>query len=117
MPDYARFSDEAVSTALETGKRHYEGFDLAANTEISAAAASRLSLNAECISVVVDNNQICLELPFNIGNTCIPIPISISNGTPAQACLNVCYHFIPTGVCVEVTVLGATVAKQCFGDC
>jgi hypothetical protein len=117
MPDYSRFSDEAVSSALETGRRHYQGFDLASNTEISHATSSRLNLNAECIDVTVDNNQVCLNLPLDIGNTCIPIPMSIPDGTIAQACLSVCYHFIPTGVCVEVTALGATVAKQCFGDC
>ncbi len=78
-----------------------------------ALAASGIS-PAECVSVVVQNGQICLDLPV-VGNECISVPIP-GSGTLAQACIDLCTTLgFPTGVCVSVSVGGIQVTKECFG--
>ncbi len=72
---------------------------------------------SECVSVSVRDGKVCLDLPV-VGSICLPIPIPVPSGTAAQACIDVCTHMgIPTGACVNVSVLGQKVAQQCFGWC
>lgn len=118
MDEYASFSDEAVSGALEAARRRFEGRDLQAAAQISALDAGELRMLAECISVTVSGNQVCLNLPLGLGNACLPIPFNVPNGTVAQACLSICTTFgIPTGVKVQVIVGGITIVEQTFGKC
>lgn len=116
-PEYHSFSDEAVSSALEAARQPYEETDLHAATEISTTE-NPLEVLAQCISVTVRNNRVCLNLPLGLGSRCIRIPINIPNGTAAQVCLTICTFLgIPTGVRVRVTVAGQTVVNQAFGRC
>lgn len=114
MTTYHKFSDEAVSNAID-----------AAKTDMSLRAADvgghvrgEMQLLAECISVTVEDNKICIDLPLGLGKHCISIPVNVPNGTAAQACLKICTTFgIPTGVEVSVIVAGVTIVSQKFGKC
>jgi hypothetical protein len=120
VASYHEFSDTAVQHAIDA---------LAAHGKVSASLGAQagsthhlvsgeFSALAECISVTVNNNQICLNLPLGIGSVCLPIPISIPNGTAAQACLSICTTFgIPTGVSVTVSVAGQVIISKSFGKC
>lgn len=115
QPQRYSFSDEAISSAIETARRPHEGTDLRAITEISPSHGP-VALRAQCISVTTGDHQVCLDLPLGLGSVCLPIPFDIPDGTIAQACLDICTTIgIPTGVCVRVVVGGATVVRQCFG--
>lgn len=71
---------------------------------------------SECISVKVEDHQVCLEIPV-IGEVCIPVPSFIPNLTVGQACLELCTTFgIPTGVKVTLEILSFKVTKS-FGKC
>jgi hypothetical protein len=85
---------------------------------LGAAGADAITqeFNA-CISVTVNNNQVCLDIPI-YGKVCIPIPISLPSGTAAEACIDVCKKWgVPCGVKVTVSVLGRVVASKGFGCC
>lgn len=111
MPEYRSFNEEAISNALEAASRTYGGIDFRDINTIPLASPSRLSIRAECLSVTVENNEICLELE-GVGETCIPLPLSVPNGTVAQACLDIEYW--PPGVCVTVEVGGIKILEACF---
>ncbi|WP_345907708.1 hypothetical protein [Sphingomonas sp. UBA4815] len=91
MTTYA-FSEEKAQAVLDIFEKHdelltqrsqdMEGVDLAASGE--------LSVRSECISVAVQNHQICLKLPLGFGSICLPIPTPFPDGTAAQACLDIC---------------------------
>lgn len=76
---------------------------------------------ADCVDVTVSGNKVCLELPLNIGRSCISIPVRVPNGTVAQACISICRTGrivrIPCGVAVYVKVAGIEVASQKWGCC
>jgi len=75
-------------------------------------------LLAECISVTVQNNKVCIDLPFGFKQHCLSVPSSIPNGQKAQACLHICTHFgLPTGIKVEIRVGNNTVYQQTIGSC
>ena len=117
MPDneYYSFNDDAVNNALAAARQLHENVDLRAVAEIPRLAGPT-SLLAECITVTINNNRVCLNLPLGLPSFCLPIPIHVPNGTVAQACIRICTFFgIPTGACVSITVAGQTVASQCFG--
>ena len=115
---YAEFSPDAVEAALEAARRPFEGQSLQALAARPVPTGSEVSLFAECISVTVTNNQICLNLPLGFGSICIPIPLSIPDGTAASACLSICTTWgIPTGIKVSVIVAGVTIVQQTFGVC
>ena len=118
MPVY-KFNESAISNAIEAAKRTHESTQLNANeSDFDIHKGACLSMSAECITVEVENHQICLDLPMKLGKHCIGIPINFPNGTDAQACLSLCAHWgIPTGVEVTVKILGVTVASQKFGKC
>ena len=83
---------------------------------LAASAVSSATLDA-CVSVTVNNGQVCLNVPI-FGSVCIPIPLPLPSGTAAQACIDVCTKFgIPCGVKVTVSVLGQVVASKSFGCC
>lgn len=116
MAEYHSFSEEAVSKALETARRPFEGADMRSMTEISSSQNPNLRVLAECISVTSGNREVCLNLPLGLGNVCIPLPIDLPDGTAAQVCLHICTTWgIPTGVKVEISVGGMKVVEQSFG--
>ncbi len=70
----------------------------------------------ECLTVTVQNGQVCLDIPV-VGKHCISLPVPLPEGTSAQACIETCGSFIPTGACVTVSALGHQIVKECFGLC
>lgn len=119
MTTYHEFSQESVDQALAAAERHNELIGLkSAAGAASFAGGGGYSVLAQCVSVTVEGNKVCLNLPLGIGKVCIPIPISFPNGTAAQACLSICTTWgIPTGVKVTVSILGQVVVQKSFGKC
>jgi hypothetical protein len=116
---YHEFDPQAIQHALDAAKAHNEhlGFT-GANANMSLAAGGEFSISAQCISVTTADHKICLNLPLHIGRVCLPLPVSVPNGTAAQACLSICTTFgIPTGVKVTVSVAGHIVITKSFGKC
>ena len=98
MPAHHEFSAEAVDTAIAAARLQKDVAGFNRSDEPALAAGGHFLVTAECISVTVEDNQVCLTLPLGIGNVCLPMPVSVPNGTAAQACLAICSTFgIPTG--------------------
>ncbi|MEM8994742.1 MAG: hypothetical protein AAGF23_08110 [Acidobacteriota bacterium] len=112
MTEYHKFDDKMVMAALANAQRQ---------TEMMAGVRQddgKLSIGAGCITVVVENGQICLELPLGFGRFCLPIPPFIPDGTKVQACIDICTKFgIPTGVKLTVSFNGSTIFTKVFGLC
>ena len=119
MPKYYSFSDESVQHAVNSARDTHSGGNLEATSAgFDVTRGGEYSALAECISVTVENHAICVNLPLGMGKHCISIPISVPDGTAAQACLTICTTWgIPTGVKVSVIVAGVTVVSQTFGKC
>lgn len=115
--DYPKFSDEAVEQALEAARTHSNDLRAAAQKNQGAALAEGgLKVSAQCISVTVQNGQVCLNLPLGIGSVCLPVPSWVPNGSAAQACLDICTKWgIPCGVEVTVSVAGQRIVQKGFG--
>lgn len=120
MTNYHEFNKDQIDASLNAIAQHYDhksllsagvGGNLEDNGYISIAAA-------ECISVTVENDKVCINLPLGIGKVCIPIPPFVPNGTAAKACLDICTTFgIPTGVKVTISALGRVIVTKSFGKC
>ncbi len=119
MASLPSFDEEKVQNALEAASRHNETVGAtAADGSPNILGGGEFAALAECISVTVKDNKICLDLPLGIGSVCIPIPISVPDGTAAQACLHICTTWgIPTGVKVTVSVAGVQIVSKSFGKC
>lgn len=119
--NYHEFDDDAVQQALDAARRRHEENDQVKTLSPSAQAPTgggHVALAAQCIGVTVENNKVCLNLPLGFGKHCLPLPVSIPNGTAAQACLDICTKFgIPTGIKVSIIVAGSTVYQETFGLC
>ena len=119
MANFHSFDEKRVEEALEAARSaHTQANVAAAKTSSDLSDSGELALLAECIEVKVENNKICLKLPLGFGQVCIPIPISIPNGTAAKACLHICTTLgIPHGVKVTISVAGVTIVTKKFGKC
>lgn len=119
MAELYKFSDEAVNGAISTVRNHYADADLMSLRAVdSLPDAGELSILAECITVKVEDNKVCIDLPLGLGKECLPIPISIPNGEVGKACLSICTTWgIPTGVKVIVKIGGVEVVSKKFGKC
>ena len=119
MASYPSFDEEKIHHALEAASRHNDTVGArTADGQPNILGGGEYAALAECISVTVSNNKICLNLPLGIGSVCIPIPISVPDGTAPQACLSICTTWgIPTGVKVTVSVAGVTIVTKSFGKC
>lgn len=119
MSKYYSFSEEAIQNALEAARKTHEGSNLkASGSDFDVSKGGELHVAAECVSVTVENNKVCVELPLGFGKHCITLPVSFPNGTVGQACLGICTTWgIPTGVKVSVVIAGVTVVSQVFGKC
>ncbi len=116
MPTYHKFSEEKLNKAVELLKSHPSVAARAKGNAIDLSGPGHLRVTAECITVSIENGQVCIDLPI-VGKKCIPIPLPFPSGTSAQACIDLCYHVVPTGVTVYVSVNGQVVAQQSFGWC
>jgi hypothetical protein len=118
MSHYADFDQEKINAAHEAAKAHYVPLLAeSANTDSAYLNLECLKLTGGCVSVTVENGQICLNLPI-VGSKCLPVPNWCPNGTAAQACLSICYTWgIPTGVTATVSVAGNQVVSKSFGKC
>ena len=116
MADYPGFDEEKVQHALDAAQRHNDAVGLQkSDGGPNILAGGEFAVQAQCISVTVQNNEVCLNLPLGIGSVCLPIPVSIPDGTAAEACLSICTTWgIPTGVKVTVSVAGHTIVTKSF---
>jgi hypothetical protein len=78
------------------------------------------SLLVECLSVTVQDGQVCLNLPLELGEECIDVPDWIPDGEAARACLEIRYRKIifgkvPVGVDACIYALDQKVACAYFG--
>ncbi len=114
--NYPSFSKEAVNQALEAAQRHARERMPAVTNDEMALEDGALKVSAQCISVTVQNGQVCVNLPLGIGSVCLPIPAGFPNGTACQACLDICTKWgIPCGVEVTVSIAGHVVVRKSFG--
>ena len=114
--NYPSFSKDAINHALEAAQRHSRERMPAAIHDEMALEDGALKLSAQCISVTVQNGQVCLNLPLGLGSVCLPIPAIFPNGTAAQACLDICTKWgIPCGVEVTVSIAGHVIVSKGFG--
>jgi hypothetical protein len=119
MSETFSFSQERIDSVLRT----FENEQISA--QIGAAATSSektadVTIAAECISVTVQNGEVCLNLPLGLGSQCIDIPDWVPNGEAARACLSIKYRRvlgvkIPTGVKACVYVADTEVACVEYG--
>ena len=118
MSNYS-FSEEAISNAIEAARNTHEKSQLKANEkDFNVHDGGCLLVTAECISVTVKNHAVCIDLPLGFGSRCFSLPISIPDGTAAQACLSICTTWgIPTGVKISVNVAGVPIISKSFGKC
>ncbi|MGB5981310.1 MAG: hypothetical protein WBG46_04125 [Nonlabens sp.] len=118
MSEYS-FSKEAIDNAVEAAKRAHEEQNLqSVDSQHNIVHSGCMLVAAECISVSVDNGNVCLNLPLGLGHVCLPIPISFPDGTAAEACLSMCTHLgVPTGVKVTIIIAGKTIITKGFGWC
>lgn len=113
---HPEFSSKAIGQALEAAQRHSKALQTTAVKGQTNLAEGGLKVSAQCISVTVQNGQVCLNLPLGIGSVCLPVPTWVPNGTAAQACLDICTKWgIPCGVEVTVSVAGQQVVQKGFG--
>jgi len=114
--NYPGFSSDAINHALEAAQRHrMERMPAQTHADMTLEDGT-LKVAAQCISVTVQNGQVCLNLPFGLGSVCLPIPAIFPNGTAAQACLDICTKWgIPCGVEVTVSIAGHVIVKKGFG--
>jgi hypothetical protein len=114
--NYPSFDASAINEAVKTAQTHSRAFMPAAVNHEMALTDGSLMVSAQCISVTVQNGQVCLNLPFGLGSHCLPVPSWLPNGTVCQACLDICTKWgIPCGVEVTVSAAGKVVVKKGFG--
>lgn len=110
------FTDARVQQAIETAQRHADTMRARVGATPDQLADGALKVAAECISVTVNNGQVCVNLPLGIGSVCLPVPSWVPNGTAAQACIDICIKWgIPCGVELTVSVAGQRIVQKGFG--
>ncbi|GIX17867.1 MAG: hypothetical protein KatS3mg119_2053 [Rhodothalassiaceae bacterium] len=77
------FDERRIQEALDTARAHHEKLALEVSPAGLPQDTGELAVSAGCVSITVENNQVCLNLPLGIGHYCLPIPVSIPNGTAA----------------------------------
>jgi hypothetical protein len=120
MPDdhYASFDEQAISQAIETGQRHAQMLQSRSDGHQIGADKGELKVSAQCISITVNNGEVCLNLPLGLPSVCIPVPSWVPNGATVQACLSICTVLgIPCGVEVTVSFNGNQLLQKGFGCC
>ncbi|KQT61519.1 hypothetical protein ASG52_01120 [Methylobacterium sp. Leaf456] len=116
MANHPEFDPQSIDQALEAARRHAQDRMPKATNNQTPLDDGSLKVAAQCISVTVQNGQVCLNLPLGIGSVCLPVPSWIPNGTAAQACIDICTKWgIPCGVEVTVSVAGQRIVQKNFG--
>lgn len=118
MADYPSFDQAKVDAAMAAIKAHAsaDGLNASADDGFAHAAAGEFSVFAGCVTVTIDNGQVCLRLPDPFGSICIPIPGGFSG--QAQACLDICSTFgIPHGVKITISINGQVIVTKVVGIC
>jgi hypothetical protein len=114
--NYPEFSAEAINQALEAAQAHSKALRPAAVNHQMVLLDGALKVSAQCISVTVQNGQVCINLPLGIGSQCLSVPSWVPNGTACQACLDICTKWgIPCGIEVKVSVAGQQILQKGFG--
>ncbi len=113
------FDAKHIQSAVDAAAHHAKTANLPSittTTDVSQGGA--LVLAGGCISVTVNNGQICVNLPFGFGSVCLPVPPIFPNGTAAQACIDICTTWgIPTGVKVTISIAGQVIVSKSIGRC
>ena len=112
--EYHSFSEEKVQEAISSARSHYAG---ESEREEISNDNGRLQTFAECLTLQICDNKLCLDLPFELGKICIPTPI-LCDGKPVEVCVYVCTFWgIPTGVVIVISCDGIVIARKVVGDC
>jgi hypothetical protein len=116
--EYYSFNAATIKEAIESVKSDVSTLSVE-DVGVSAVEDPHVEAFGGCIAVVIKNHKVCLKLPHGFGNVCLPIPISIKNGTAAQTCLTICtiWPGIPKGVRVRIVVAGNTIISKKYGFC
>lgn len=120
---YHDFDEQAVTESMAAVQEHGGGAGgmeaaSAGGPQVNMAETGEMFVAAQCVSITVQNNQVCLNLPLGIGKVCLPIPKWIPNGAKLEACIGLCYTWkIPTGVKVTVTFNGKVIVQKSWGKC
>jgi hypothetical protein len=102
------FDEKKIQNAIDAGKDTH-GL-VQQNTNVGD-----FSITAECIDVVVEKNQVCVELPFGLGTYCFSAPIHIPNGTSLKACLKVLFKGpFPSGIELTLSFDGIVIFSKKF---
>jgi hypothetical protein len=110
------FDDKHVQAAIDAAQSFSKARKLEAEKHGPVLADGELKIAAQCISVTVQNGQICVNLPLGIGSVCLPIPSIFPSGTAAQACIDICTKWgIPCGVELTVSIAGQRIVQKGFG--
>jgi len=119
MATYPQFDDKHVEAALEAARNYHDVEALQGKRRaLEPMDDGHLSISAGCISVTVQNGQVCLNLPLGIGSICLPIPSTFPSGTAAQACISICTTWgIPTGVRLTISIAGIVIINKTFLKC
>ncbi|MDQ2892383.1 MAG: hypothetical protein M3R64_04735 [Pseudomonadota bacterium] len=119
MATHHKFDDKSIQSALAAAQAHNKTMGLTGVTpDMNLMAGGDFAISGGCISVTVENGNVCLNLPLGIGNFCLPIPNIFPNGTAAQACISICTTWgFPTGVKVTVSIAGHVVVEKTFLKC
>ena len=112
------FDSKAIEHAIETAQRHGKAVQAKAGGHAIGTDNGELKVSAQCISVTVQNGQVCLNLPLGLGSICLPVPSWVPNGASVQACLDICTVWgVPCGVEVTVSFNGQRIIQKGFGCC
>ena len=117
MANHPEFDANVIDQALEAAQRHAQARRPQGQiTHQTPLDDGSLKVAAQCISITVQNGQVCVNLPLGIGSVCLPVPSWIPNGTAAQACIDICTKWgIPCGVELTVSVAGQRIVQKNFG--
>lgn len=114
--EHASFDPEIIKESLAAAKAHSEDLRKGLSADAVELTDGALLVGAQCISVTVNNGQVCINLPLGIGSKCFTVPSWVPNGTAVQACLDICTKWgIPCGVQVTLSVAGKLILKKGFG--
>ena len=113
--DRASFDEDRINAAIETAQRHSHTMR-AQKSDGAVLADGALTVAAQCVSVTVNNGEVCLDLPLGIGHVCLPVPSWVPNGEAAKACIDLCTKWgIPCGVEVTISIAGEKIISKGFG--
>ena len=116
--EHPSFDSSAIDQAIETAQRHSTSVQATTGGRHLGMDNGELKVSAQCISLSVQNGQVCLNLPLGLGSVCLPVPPWVPGGATVQACLDICTVWgVPCGVEVTVSFNGQQIVQKGFGCC